>query len=75
MKVTIDDVWRTEAGARLFNAVTAMQLNDQQGYRVYFSRRVEITKRFIGMLLEGGLVPEDMTPKMAPVNSRNGEWE
>lgn len=65
-QVTIQDVWCTSAGAHLFNGLTAMHLVHVDGPRVYFSQRKAIVERFIGMLLEGGLIPADMTQRIVP---------
>lgn len=74
-RVTIQDVERTSAFSELFNGITRMHLRRQDGYRVLFSQRREIARRFVGMLLDGGLVPEVMEPIVAAPVEHGGTDE
>lgn len=60
--MTVDEFWSTRAGGELFNAITYMMLVDSTGRLLYFSKRMDITKHILGMLLEMGLVPGDRSP-------------
>lgn len=66
---TIDEVWRTNAGAQLFNGITRMHLVDGEGQAVLFSKRLRLTEQVIGLLLEVGCLPEDMTQRLVTENS------
>ncbi len=61
---TVDEVYNTNAGAHLFNGITRMHLVDREGHRAYFSKRHELTRLMIGLLLEAGWLPENMTPRV-----------
>lgn len=58
----IEDVWRTRAASELFNGITRMHLVDRDGEKVLFSRRKKLTELIIGLMLEAGFTPKDMSP-------------
>jgi hypothetical protein len=62
--VEVDDVWATSAGARLFNAVGMMDLVNRQGTPLLFSARLRLTKRMIELILDEGVLPQDMTRRL-----------
>lgn len=62
--MTPEDLWRTEAGAIVFNAITRCNLQDREGFPMLFSRRLELTKHVLGLMLEAGYIPEDTTPRV-----------
>lgn len=62
--VTVEEVWVSDAGARLFNGISRMDLLDSNGYPILFSRRRAITDEVIAMLLDRGYVPRDLTPRV-----------
>lgn len=55
---SVEEVYHSNNGAYLFNGITRMRLVDRNDNPVLFSKRVELTKLFIGMLLEAGYVPD-----------------
>lgn len=65
---SIDDVWRTRAGAHLFNGISRMDLVRRDGSDARLSDGVRLAKETIGLLLEAGYVPKDMTQLIAREN-------
>lgn len=62
---TIEEVWNTNEGALLFNGFAHGRWVDADtGKRIYFSKRYEIVRHFIGMLLESHIIPEDLADEV-----------
>jgi len=56
--MTAEDILNSEAGARLFNGLTSMNLvRADNGHSVYFSYRRRLVLKMIDLILEEGYVP------------------
>lgn len=62
---SIEDVWRTKAGAHLFNGISRMELVRRDDTPALLSDGMRLTKEVIGLLLEAGYRPKDMTQQVA----------
>lgn len=69
---SIDEVEATDAGAHLFNGITRMNLVDRDGHPLLFSARRRLARQVIGLFLEAGITPEDLTSRMFKINNRIG---
>lgn len=69
-EVSVEDVWRSDAGAHLFNGLTRMRLLDTNERRVSFSQRRALTDQIIELLLDKGYVPSDLTPRIEKKKDR-----
>lgn len=57
---TIEDVWKSNAGAHLFNGISRMNLVDRDDNLILFSKRMQLTKQVIGLMLEAGYMPQEI---------------
>lgn len=65
-EVTVEDVWRSDAGAHLFNGLTRMDLLDTNGRPILFSRRRALHDDVARYLLDRGYMPRNLAPRIAP---------